>query len=118
MIEGLPALSDLPLSAFIRPAVVCHVPRKGPGELIHGDELAAHCPPVQPGDALLIECGWGSRWGEPDYVTAGPAYHHDCPHLAAGAAVRHPGRGCAVHRKRPLAARRFRTNRQHARTAV
>jgi kynurenine formamidase len=78
MIEGLPALSDLPLSAFIRPAVVCHVPRKGPGELIHGDELAAHCPPVQPGDALLIECGWGSRWGEPDYVTAGPAYHHDC----------------------------------------
>jgi kynurenine formamidase len=78
MIEGQPALSDLPPSDFIRPAVVCHVPRKGPGGVIHGAELAANCPPVQPGDALLIECGWGSRWGEPDYVTATPTYHVDC----------------------------------------
>ena len=78
MIEGMPALSDLPLSDFIRPAVVCHVPRKGPGGVIYGAELAANCPPVQPGDALLIECGWGSRWGEADYVTGSPAYHVDC----------------------------------------
>jgi kynurenine formamidase len=78
MIEGMPALSDLPLSDFIRPAVVCHVPRKGPGEVIHGTELETNCPPVQPGDALLIECGWGGRWGEPDYVTGSPAYHLDC----------------------------------------
>ena len=33
---------------------------------------------MQPGDALLIECGWGSRWGEPDYVTGSPAFHVDC----------------------------------------
>jgi kynurenine formamidase len=78
MIAGAPALSDLPLSAFIRPAVVCHVPRKAPGDLIHSDELEANCPPVQSGDALLIECGWGSRWGEVDYVTGSPAYHVDC----------------------------------------
>ena len=78
MIEGLPALSDLPLSAFIRPAVVCHVPRKGPGEVIHGAELGANCPPAQPGDALLIECGWGAHWGKPDFVSAGPAFHVDC----------------------------------------
>jgi kynurenine formamidase len=78
MLEDAPALHDLPLSAFIRPTVVCHVPRKEPGEVIHGVELAANCPSVQPGDALLIECGWGSRWGEPDYVTGSPAYHLDC----------------------------------------
>lgn len=78
MIEGAPALSDLPPSAFIRPAVVCHVPRKGPGEVILGAELEANCPPVAPGDALLIACGWGSRWGEPDYVAGSPAYHVDC----------------------------------------
>ena len=78
MIEDAPVLSDLPLPSFIRPAVVCHVPRKGPGEVIHGAELEANCPPVQPGDALLIECGWGSRWGEADYVTGSPAYHVDC----------------------------------------
>jgi kynurenine formamidase len=78
MLAGAPMLNDLDASAFIRPAVVCHVPRKGPGEVIHGAELEANCPPVQPGDALLIECGWGSRWGEADYVTGSPAYHVDC----------------------------------------
>jgi kynurenine formamidase len=78
MIAGMPALSDLPPSAFIRPAVVCHAPRKGPGEVIRGAELAANCPPLQPGDALLIECDWGGRWGEPDYVTGTPTYHVDC----------------------------------------
>ena len=54
------------------------MPRKGPGKVMRGAELAANCPPVQPGDALLIECGWGGRWGEADYVTGSPAYHVDC----------------------------------------
>jgi len=78
MLEGVPLLSDLDAGTFIRPAVVCHVPRKGPGDLIRGGELAANCPPVQPGDALLIECGWGSRWGERDFITGSPAFHIDC----------------------------------------
>lgn len=78
MLEGIPPLNGPDVSAFIKPAVVCHVPRKGPDEVIHGGELAAHCPPVQPGDALLIECGWGVRWESPEYVTHGPGYHQDC----------------------------------------
>ena len=32
---------------------------KGRAKVIHGAELAANCPPVQPGDALLIECVQG-----------------------------------------------------------
>lgn len=78
MIAGVPALSDLPPSDFIRPAVVCHLPRKAPGDVIHVTDLEANCPPVQTGDALLIECGWGSHWAAPDYVTGSPAYHIDC----------------------------------------
>jgi kynurenine formamidase len=78
MLPGAPMLNDLGAGAFIRPAVVCHVPRKAPGEVIHGAELEANCPPVQPGDALLVECGWGARWSEPDFVTGSPAYHVDC----------------------------------------
>jgi len=78
MLPGVPPLSDLGPEAFVRPAVVCHLPRKGPQDLIHGAELEAGCPPVQPGDALLIECGWGSRWDSPDYVWASPAFHFDC----------------------------------------
>jgi len=84
MLLDAPMLSDLDAGTFIRPAVVCHVPCKGPAELIQRAELEANCPPVQPGDALLIECGWGSRWGEADYVTGSPAFHIDClPWLVA-----------------------------------
>jgi arylformamidase len=78
MLEGIPPLNGPDASIFIKPAVVCHVPRKGPDEVIHGEELAAACPPVQPGDALLIECGWGERWGSAEYVVHGPGYHLDC----------------------------------------
>jgi kynurenine formamidase len=78
MLAGIPPLHSVDLSNFIRPAVVCHVPAKGPDEVIHGSELAAHCPALQPGDALLIECGWGVRWESPDYVVHGPGFHHDC----------------------------------------
>jgi kynurenine formamidase len=78
MLMGAPLLGDLDPGAFIRPAVACHVAPKGRGELIRRAELEASCPPVQPGDALLIECGWGSRWGDPDYVTGSPAFHIDC----------------------------------------
>ena len=78
MMEGAPMLSDLPVESFIRPAVVCHVPRKGPEELIHGAELAVACPPIQAGDALLIDCGWGNQWRSSGYVTCCPAFHFDC----------------------------------------
>jgi kynurenine formamidase len=78
MLKGIPSLSSLDVSSFITPAVVCHVRRKGPDEVIHGDELAANCPTVQPGDAILIECGWGARWETPEFVLNGPGFHRDC----------------------------------------
>jgi kynurenine formamidase len=78
LIETVPPLSDLPVSAFIRPAVICHLPRKGPRGIIRRAELEAHCPPVQPGEALLIECGWAAQWRAPNFVTDGPAFHPDC----------------------------------------
>ncbi len=78
MLPAIPPLDDIDLSRFIRPAVVCHLPRKGPDEVIHGAELAANCPAVQPGDALLIECGWGVRWESAEYVVHGPGFHLDC----------------------------------------
>jgi kynurenine formamidase len=78
MLEGMPDLSDLDPSAFVCPAVVCHVPHKEPEALIRRHELEAHCPPVQQGDALLIDCGWGERWRTSGYVTSSPAFHVDC----------------------------------------
>jgi kynurenine formamidase len=78
MLPGMPSLGVLPTETFVRPAVVCHVSRKNAEEVIHAAELVAHCPTVQPGDALLIECGWGSRWEQPEFVPGSPAFHVDC----------------------------------------
>jgi arylformamidase len=78
LVEGDPALDNYTLSDFIRPAVVCHVPRKGARQLIRRAELEAHCPPVEDGDALLIECGWGTEWRSSNFVTDGPSFHPDC----------------------------------------
>jgi kynurenine formamidase len=78
VINGAPGLDALSPADFIRPAVVCHVPRKGARQLIHGAELETHCPPVREGDALLIECGWGTQWRSPNYVLDGPSFHPDC----------------------------------------
>jgi kynurenine formamidase len=78
VIGGDPVLDDLSPPDFIRPAVVCHVPRKGARQLIRRAELEAHCPPIQEGDALLIDCGWGVQWRSPSYVLDGPSYHPDC----------------------------------------
>jgi len=78
MLPDMPELSDLDISTFVRPAVVCHVRRKAPQELIQLSELEACCPPVKEGDALLIECGWGAQWRSPTYVTDSPAFSVDC----------------------------------------
>jgi kynurenine formamidase len=78
LIARAPLLDDLSPADLVRPAVVCHVPRKGARGLIRRAELEAYCPPVQPGDALLIECGWGAQWRSPYYVSDGPGFHPDC----------------------------------------
>lgn len=78
MLPDMPDLSDLHPGSFVRSAVVCHVERKAPEDLIHRSDLEANCPPVLEGDALLIDCGWGDRWRSPDYVTGSPAFHVEC----------------------------------------
>jgi len=78
MLSDMPNLSDLDPASFVRPAIVCHLERKGPEGLIQRHELEANCPPVQEGDALLIDCGWGEQWRSPDYVTGSPAFHVNC----------------------------------------
>ena len=78
MLPRSPALSDLQCSEFIRPAVICHLPRKGPRQLVQRHELEAACPPLRPGDALLIECGWAGQWRSLSFVIDGPSFHPDC----------------------------------------
>ena len=57
------------------------------------------------GDALLIECGWGSWWAEPEYVTGSPAFTSTaCRGSAQPFALL--GVDVPVHRDCPFAARR------------
>lgn len=77
LIQGGPVLDGFGLERCIRPAVVCHLPRKQARQLVRRAELEAHCPPLQPGDALLIECGWAAQWRSTNFVTDGPSFHPD-----------------------------------------
>lgn len=78
MLPDMPDLGDLDVATFVRPAVVCHLPHKAPQELIQPSELETYCPPLQEGDALLIDCGWEAHWRSPTYVTDGPAFSLSC----------------------------------------
>ena len=65
MLAGAPMLSDLdaPRVHPARGRVPCATQRAGQGDSTARERrpTARRC---SPGDALLIECGWGSRWGE------------------------------------------------------
>ncbi len=74
VIEGSATLDQIPLEQLIRPARIMRLPAADPYTLIRVDDLRRHDPGVEPGDALLIETGWGRRWNQPGYVTEAPAF--------------------------------------------
>jgi kynurenine formamidase len=74
MIEGRPTIDQIPLQEFIKPAKLMRLPNGGPRTLIRLDDLRRHAPHVEPGDALLIDTGWGAHWNQPDYISHAPAF--------------------------------------------
>ena len=69
MLEGAPALDELPVSAFCGSAWVLDASKAGPGAAIGPESLDAF-----PGaDFLLVSTGWESRWNTPEYFGAYPA---------------------------------------------
>lgn len=74
MIDGAPTLDTLEAAELIRPAKVMRLGDIGPRGLIGPDQLEANAPVLDPGDALIIDTGWGSRWNQPGYVLDAPAF--------------------------------------------
>lgn len=72
-VAGAPLLGDLAAARFVLPARVMRLPPAAPRTLYRTADLVAADPGVEPGEALLIDTGWGSRWGLPGYVTEAPA---------------------------------------------
>jgi arylformamidase len=74
MIEGRPTIDQILLQDFIKPAKIMRLPNVGPRTLIRLDDLRRHAPRLEPGDALLIDTGWGKCWNQPDYISHAPAF--------------------------------------------
>jgi arylformamidase len=74
LIDGAPTVDSLELTRLIRPAKILRLSDVGPRGLIQPEQLAAAAPKLEPGDALVIDTGWGRRWNQPGYVTDAPAF--------------------------------------------
>jgi arylformamidase len=74
LIDGAPTIDTLELPELIRPAKILRLGDLGPRALIGPDELVAAAPALDPGDALIIDTGWGRRWNQPGYVLDAPAF--------------------------------------------
>jgi len=71
-------LDQYEVKDFIKPAVVIRLPQRNAKNLVDGELLAAHAPPIERGDAVLIDTGWGRSWNHPGYVL-------QCPNLSRAA---------------------------------
>lgn len=74
LIDGATTVDTLELTELIRPAKILRLGDLGPRALIGPDELAAAAPTLTPGDALIVDTGWGRRWNQPGYVADAPAF--------------------------------------------
>jgi arylformamidase len=78
ILSGGPLLDSYGVDHFFRPATIVRLPPLAPKTLIDADMLRAAAPPIDRGDALIIDTGWGRMWNQPGYVLT-------CPNMKASA---------------------------------
>lgn len=74
LIPGRPTVDQIPVDHFIRPARLLRLPVVEPSARINRKDLQPYSPDIKPGDALLIDTGWGELWNRPEYVTHSPHF--------------------------------------------
>jgi kynurenine formamidase len=74
LIAGAPTVDELSLRDLVRPAKIMRLGTLAPRSLIHLSDLERADPGLLPGDALIIDTGWGARWNSPGYVRDAPAF--------------------------------------------
>jgi kynurenine formamidase len=74
LIAGAPTVDQLSLRDLVRPAKLLRLGALAPRSLIHTSHLERADPGLRPGDALIIDTGWGARWNSPGYVRDAPAF--------------------------------------------
>jgi arylformamidase len=77
IIEGAKNLDAYAIADFIKPAAMVRLPHQKAKALVHSDLLEKHAPRILPGDALIIDAGWGGMWNKPGYVLSCPNLSRD-----------------------------------------
>lgn len=74
MVEGAPTLDQIALDRLSVPARIVRLGERAPRSMIGLDDLVAAEVQVNPGEALIIDTGWGRRWNTPGYVVDAPCF--------------------------------------------
>ena len=72
LIPGGPMIDAFPLEAYVAWATVMRLRPCQPLEAIDAARLAAAGTDPRPGDAVLVDTGWGARWERPDFALDHP----------------------------------------------
>ncbi len=72
-----PWLDAFEASSLVRPAKIMRLPQAEPYTLYDVEDFRRHDPGIEPGEALIVETGWGRRVDSPDYISAAPAWSID-----------------------------------------
>jgi arylformamidase len=78
LVSGGRRLDSLPAPALFFRAWLLRLPPLGPRGWVSAEELERFAPAFAPGDALLVDTGWGARWDDPGFVADAPAYLPEC----------------------------------------
>ncbi len=87
LVPGGRRLDSLPAGAFFFRARVLRLPALPPRGWVGAEDLERHAPATEPGDALLIDTGWGARWNAPGFVGDTPTYRPECAEWLRGRRV-------------------------------
>lgn len=71
-------LDDYSVEDFIKPVKIIKLPEQKQKALIDAALLEKNAPDIKPGDALIIDTGWGKMWNKPGYVL-------QCPNMLTNA---------------------------------
>ncbi|MEN3185881.1 MAG: cyclase family protein [Atribacterota bacterium] len=70
-------LDQYPLERFYLSAKILRLPTQREKSIIGRQILEKNTPPISPGEALLIDTGWGTRWNTPGYVLSCPNFDEE-----------------------------------------
>lgn len=72
VVEGTPFIDEIPLEKFFGTGVVVSIPKEKWG-MITAEDLEKARPAIQPGDIVIINTGWHSKYGDnQDYFGRSP----------------------------------------------